>query len=89
MTQENKDQKPVSTSRYLNFVSINDLREKELEGAQLNEKELRALHNFDKYRIAELSKIKDEKAYHQRFSQLRITAQLIPFEDFLSAKYSV
>lgn len=89
MTQENKNIKTTSASRYLNFVSINDLRERELDGEQLNEKELQALHNFDKYRIAELSKIQNEKAYHERFSQLRINAQLIPFDDFLNEKYSV
>lgn len=87
MIENNKQQASVLKSRYLNFVSINDLREKELDGASLNEKELIALHNFDKYRIAELSKIKNEQAYHKRFSQLRIMAQLVPFEDFFGDKY--
>lgn len=87
MIENNKQQTSVSKSRYLAFVSINDLREKELDGANLNEKELIALHNFDKYRIAELSKIKNEQAYHKRYSQLRIMAQLVPYEDFLGEKY--
>jgi hypothetical protein len=69
-------------------VSINDLREKEMNGALLSLKEKQALANFDRFRIAELKKQSDDLAFHERYRQLQIMANLGDFEEFLKEKYN-
>lgn len=69
-------------------MSINDLREKELNGELLTLKERQALANFDRYRIAELRKQPDDMAFHERYRQLQIMANLGDYEEFLKDKYT-
>jgi hypothetical protein len=69
-------------------VSINDLREKELSGELLSLKEKQALANFDRFRIAELRKQSDDMAFHERYRQLQIMANLGDYEEFLKDKYT-
>lgn len=68
-------------------VSINDLREKDLNGELLTLKERQALANFDRYRIMELSRQPDDMAFHERYRQLQIMANLGDYEEFLKDKY--
>jgi hypothetical protein len=68
-------------------VSINDLREKELSGELLTLKETQALANFDRYRIAELKKQPNDMAFHERYRQLQVMANLGDYEEFLKEKY--
>lgn len=68
-------------------VSINDLREKELSGELLTLKETQALANFDRYRISELKKQPNDMAFHERYRQLQVMANLGDYEEFLKEKY--
>ncbi|MDQ3045925.1 MAG: hypothetical protein M3R27_00120 [Bacteroidota bacterium] len=67
--------------------SINDLREKEFNGEPLTMKEKQALVNFDQFRISELNAQKDDMAFHKRYRELQIMANLGDFEEFLKEKY--
>jgi hypothetical protein len=68
-------------------ISINDLRDRELEGQALSPKEQKALRNFDRFRIIELNSQPSEEAFHQKYMQLQIMANLIPFDEFLRDEY--
>ena len=68
-------------------VSINDLREREFSNESLAEEEKTALRNFDRYRISELNKQKSDLAFHERYRELQIMANLGDFGEFLKEKY--
>ena len=70
-------------------ISINDLRDRELNGELLTLRERQALANFDRYRIAELKKQPNDMAFHERYRQLQIMANLGDFEEFLDEKYTL
>lgn len=68
--------------------TINDLREKEFNGETLTEKEALALANFDRFRIAELNaQMDDDMAFHKRYRELHVMANLGDYEEFLKEKY--
>lgn len=69
-------------------ITINDLKEKELEGNELTELELKAVFNYDKYCLEELNKNLSESQFHLTYRLLGIIANMGPFEDFLDSKYS-
>lgn len=69
-------------------ISINDLREKELSGQAISDSERLALVNFDKFRISELNRQQDDLAFHQRYRELQIIANLGDFREFLDDKYT-
>ncbi len=50
-----------------NIVSINDLKEQELEGRELTSEELKAVFNYDKYCLEELNKDLSEEKFHMTF----------------------
>lgn len=88
----NEQEKSVSQSTFTKqtlggTVSINDLREKEFSGKQLSYDEQTALKNFDRYRISELNKQVSDMAFHERYRELQIMANLGDFSEFLKEKY--
>jgi len=64
-------------------TSINDLREKYYDGAELSEEELLAIQNFDKYRIDYLNSSETEEQFDTRYLELQAKANLSSFNDFL------
>jgi hypothetical protein len=68
-------------------LSINELKEKENEGKKLASNEKNALYSFDRYRINELNKQPNEEAFHKRYMELQVMANLYPFEEFLKEDY--
>jgi hypothetical protein len=80
--------KILSSESKDSFVtSINDLREKEFSRAKLTEEEALALCNFDRYRLAELNKFKDDSCFHARYRELQVMANLSDYREFLKEKY--
>ncbi len=71
-----------------NIPSINDLREKEVNGKLLSETETRALSNFDRFRITELNAQVNDVSFHKRYEELHVMANLGDYEEFLKEKYS-
>lgn len=69
--------------------SINDLREKEFNSEKLSQREKQALINFDRYRINELNAQKDDAAFHNRYRELQVMANLGDYEEFLKEKYFI
>lgn len=73
---------------YTGTVSINDLRYKEFNNIVLTTEESTALRNFDKYRIAELNNITSDEAFHTRYRELQVIANLGDYTEFLDEKYN-
>jgi hypothetical protein len=65
-------------------TSINDLRDREFSGDSLTKEEYRALSNFDRFRIEELNAQTNDLAFHERYRQLQVMANLADWRDFLS-----
>ena len=80
----NKEQQK---NRLRNFLSINDLKDKEYSNAELSHEERLALKNFDRYRIAELNSQPSEKAFQSKYFQLQAMANLSPYNEFLKEDY--
>jgi hypothetical protein len=81
-------QKNFSKLKFLgDIVSINDLRDKEFAGEQLSKEEKTALTNFDKFRLSQLAQQKSERDFHNKYMQLQVMANLIPYQEFLKEKY--
>jgi len=79
-----------SITRTLNpkdFLSINELREKDYKNVELLPNERLAIKNFDRYRISELNNNMSENEFHNRYMQLQVMANLSPFEEFLKEDY--
>jgi hypothetical protein len=67
--------------------SINDLRDKEFSGEPLSLKEKQALVNFDRFRIDVLNAQTDDLAFHKRYQELQVMANLGDYTEFLKEKY--
>lgn len=65
-------------------VSINDLRDREFNGEKLTDEEYLALHNYDRFRLDELNAQSNDMAFHERYRQLQIMANLADWHDFLN-----
>lgn len=68
-------------------TSVNDLRNKELSGVKLNHEEKAALSNFDRYRISVLNAEENEDAFHLKYRQLQVIANLSDWQDFLKEDF--
>lgn len=79
--------KNFSKSSIGGTISINDLKEKELNGLSLTWEEKKAIVNYDSFRIKSLNEQKEEKAFHQKYMQLQVMANLGPYEEFLKEQY--
>ncbi len=64
-------------------LSINDLRELYFNGEKLSKEQQLALTNFDKFRLLQLEKVKDEPEFHQVYFKIQAMANLADFRDFL------
>lgn len=65
-------------------VSINDLRDREFNGEPLSADEVKALKNFDQYRIEQLNAQKTDMAFHEHYRQLQVMANLADWKEFLN-----
>ncbi len=79
--------KHFSKSSIGGSLSINDLKEKELSGLSLSWSEKKAIVNYDSFRISELNAQKDEQAFHKKYMQLQVMANLGSYEEFLKEQY--
>ena len=63
--------------------SINDIRDKEFSGIKLTAEEKFALSNFDKYRLQILNAQTYQEAFHYKYRQLQVIANLSDLREFL------
>ena len=82
----NKTENKVASTA---IITINDLRESDFTGRPLSHQQRLALKNFDRYRIHELNQQLSEAAFHKRYTQIQVMANLSPFKEFLKEKYFV
>ena len=68
-------------------TSINDLRDKEFSGSRLSPDEKLAVSNFDRYRITILNAELEEEAFHQKYRQLQVIANLSDWQEFLKPEF--
>ena len=68
-------------------LSINDLKEKDEDGGQLDPKQRLALKNFDRFRFSILSTIKNEGKWHKEYQRLQSMANLSDYREFLKDEY--
>ncbi|MFI5164391.1 MAG: hypothetical protein ACHQHP_03990 [Bacteroidia bacterium] len=69
------------------IISIGDLRDKEFRNETLTEEEAQALLNFDRFRLTELNKVKNDFDFNARYCQLQIIANLSDYKEFLKEEY--
>lgn len=81
MYEEKED---IETGSFL--ISINDIKDKYFDGIPLEQEELLAMQNYDKYRLEYLNASKDEADFDQRYFQLTVMANLHPYTDFLDSE---
>jgi hypothetical protein len=73
-----------SEASTVGIVSINDLRDREFSGEPLSADEIKALRNFDKYRLDQLNNIQNDKEFHEKYRQIQVMANLGDWKDFLN-----
>lgn len=71
-----------------NIVSINDLREKEYSGSSLTESEKKAIVNYERYRLTELSKHVNDNQFNNIYQLFQVMANLKPWQDFLNDEFN-
>ena len=73
---------PEIRSAYL-LISINDIRDKYFGNEELNQEEVLALANYDKFRLEYLNGSENEKDFDERYFRLLVMANLYSYKDFL------
>lgn len=68
-------------------VTINDIREKEYKGELLTEEELKAIRNFEVYRLKVLNEQTTDETFHKKYQQLQVLANLGSYKQFLKDKF--
>jgi hypothetical protein len=68
-------------------ISISDLRDKEFRNETLAEEESQAILNFDRFRLTELNKVKDDFEFNARYCELQIMSNLANYKEFLKEEY--
>ena len=68
-------------------ICINDLRDKEFNNEKMTEEEMQALLNFDRFRLTELNKVKDDFNFNARYCELQIMANIADYKEFLKEEY--
>jgi hypothetical protein len=76
--------KYLAISNTAGLVSINDLRDREFAGEPLSQDEVKALANYDHYRIAQLNAQSSDAAFHEKYRHLQVIANLASWEEFLN-----
>ena len=64
-------------------VSISDIQDRYFDGKKLTDLEMRAMQNFNKFRLDYLESAESEKDFEKRYFELQIKANLSSYEDFL------
>ncbi len=64
-------------------VTINDLKDRLFDNKKLTEEEIKAIENFDKYRLERLSKINDDVEFEQTYLLIRAEANMLDYKSFL------
>lgn len=65
-------------------ISINDLRDKYFDGAELTAEEELALNNFDQYRIQKLNAAKSGAEFKLSYLKIQAMANLSSYRYFLN-----
>jgi len=68
-------------------VTISDLRDKEFRNEPLSEEESQAILNFDRFRLSELNKMKNNFDFNARYCELQIMSNLADHKEFLKEEY--
>lgn len=68
-------------------ICINDLRDKEFKNEKMTDEEMQALLNFDRFRLSELNKVKDDFNFNARYCELQIMANIADYKEFLKEEY--
>ena len=68
-------------------ITITDLKAKEFGDEKLSEEESQAILNFDRFRLAELNKLKDDFEFNARYCELQIMSNLADYKEFLKEEY--
>ena len=68
-------------------VTISDLKAKEFQEEKLSEEETQAILNFDRFRLTELNKLKNDFEFNARYCELQIMANLADYKEFLKEEY--
>lgn len=84
-TRDNNKERAKKSLR--NYLSINDLKDKEYSNTDLTHEERIALKNFDRYRIEQLNAQNSDKAFQRKYLQLQAMANLSPYDEFLKEEY--
>ncbi len=66
---------------------INDLRDKEFRNEKMSEEEIQAILNFDRFRLTELNKVKNDFDFNARYCELQILANIADYKEFLKEEY--
>ena len=69
-------------------VSINDLQDKIDNGIELSIEELKAMSNFEHYRLSVLNQQLSEEDFHKKYQQIQVLANLGSYAEFLKEKYN-
>lgn len=76
-----------ATKDFSNPVTISDLKAKEFRDEKLSEEEAQAVLNFDRFRLAELNRLKEDFDFNARFCELQIMSNLADYKEFLKEEY--
>ena len=68
-------------------ITISDLKDKEFRNDPLAEEETQAILNFDRFRLTELNKLKNDFEFNARYCELQIMANLADYKEFLKEEY--
>ena len=68
-------------------ICINDLRDKEFSNQKMTADEMQAILNFDRFRLTELNKVKNDLDFNARYCELQIMANLADYKEFLKEEY--
>lgn len=68
-------------------ICINDLRDKEYKNEFLADEEMQAILNFDRFRLTELNKVKNDFDFNARYCELQIMANIADYKEFLKEEY--
>lgn len=76
-----------ATREFGDPITITDLKTREFRNEKLTEEEAQAILNFDRFRLAELNRIKNDFEFNARYCELQIMANLADYREFLKEEY--
>ena len=68
-------------------TSITDIEDKYFGMEQLTTDELKALKNFERYRMRKLKESKNKHKFNRAFMRIRVLSNLAPYTEFLKPHY--